>query len=293
MPAAPRCSAGSRAAICGAGARPIAPRRSASSATPISSAPTARCGGRYRRRGRSRRGHRRAMASAKRASRYVVLTGGEPLLQVDAALIEALHDARLQHRRRDQRHADRRPRASTGSASARRPAPNYAALRRRIEAGVSARRRRARIVRGPGLRALLAAADGRPRRRRQYAGGDRLLPAPSAMAAQRADPQDAGDQVDRSQPMIAGEPRHGLVGDRASARRIEREIRRQPGVFGERQDVAERRPFGDAAGDEIGRLQRKLRRAASAAARSIKLAATRADRRRPPARAQASISRSR
>lgn len=33
-----------------------------------------------------------AMWGAKMAQRYVVLTGGEPLLQVDAALIDALHE---------------------------------------------------------------------------------------------------------------------------------------------------------------------------------------------------------
>ena len=38
------------------------------------------------------------------ANRYVVLTGGEPLLQVDAALIDALHGTRLRNRHRDQWH---------------------------------------------------------------------------------------------------------------------------------------------------------------------------------------------
>ncbi len=38
------------------------------------------------------------------ANRYVVLTGGEPLLQVDTALVDALHAHGFSRRRRDQRH---------------------------------------------------------------------------------------------------------------------------------------------------------------------------------------------
>jgi organic radical activating enzyme len=37
-------------------------------------------------------------------SKYVVFTGGEPLLQLDAALIEAMHAVGFDHRHRDQRH---------------------------------------------------------------------------------------------------------------------------------------------------------------------------------------------
>ncbi len=54
--------------------------------------------------------------------RYAVLTGGEPLLQVDTALIDALHARGFLIGGRDQRHHRPRPRASTGSASALRPA---------------------------------------------------------------------------------------------------------------------------------------------------------------------------
>ncbi len=90
MPGAPPCSAALPAATSGAGARRTVSRPFASSATRISSGPTAPS----------------AVATvpppsladtvaaqwrATEAGRYVVLTGGEPLLQVDAALIEALH----------------------------------------------------------------------------------------------------------------------------------------------------------------------------------------------------------
>ena len=55
-------------------------------------------------------------------NRYVVFTGGEPLLQLDAPLIEAVHAAGVRDRHRDERHAARRRPGSTGSASARRDA---------------------------------------------------------------------------------------------------------------------------------------------------------------------------
>ena len=57
-------------------------------------------------------------------NRYVVLTGGEPLLQVDHALHRCAACARLRHRHRDQRHDRAARRAWTGSASARKPAPD-------------------------------------------------------------------------------------------------------------------------------------------------------------------------
>ena len=45
-----------------------------------------------------------AQWTGENANRYVVLTGGEPLLQVDAALIEALHARGFSSRDGDQRH---------------------------------------------------------------------------------------------------------------------------------------------------------------------------------------------
>ena len=63
---------------------------SASSATPISSAPTARWAAATPR-PRSWPAPSPRNGAATDANRYVVLTGGEPLLQVDAALVDALH----------------------------------------------------------------------------------------------------------------------------------------------------------------------------------------------------------
>jgi len=60
--------------------------------------------------------------------------------------------------------------------------------------------------------------------------------------------------------MVAGETGYGLVGNGRQGGFIQREIRREPRVFGQRQHMPERRTFGNSAPDEIGRLQRKFRR---------------------------------
>jgi hypothetical protein len=85
-PAAPRCSAALPAATCGAGARRTGgPRPSARSATPTSSAPTARAAASSRR--RTTLADAIARAWPRRAGRTATwcCTGGEPLLQVDDA----------------------------------------------------------------------------------------------------------------------------------------------------------------------------------------------------------------
>ncbi len=64
-----------------------------------------------------------AQWTGKIANLYVVLTGGEPLLQVDAPLIDALHArCAMTMAWKPTARSSRRP-ASTGSASARKPAP--------------------------------------------------------------------------------------------------------------------------------------------------------------------------
>ncbi|MEY9411833.1 7-carboxy-7-deazaguanine synthase (Cx14CxxC type) [Bradyrhizobium ottawaense] len=128
-----------------------------------------------------------AQWTAAAANRYVVLTGGEPLLQVDAALIEALH-ARGFEIGVETNGTIAAPEGldwicvspKGGQRAGAAPGP-------RAEAGLSAGPRRARDVRGPRLRALFAAADGRTGGHREHRARDRLLPASSAMAAQRAD----------------------------------------------------------------------------------------------------------
>ncbi len=51
-----------------------------------------------------------------------------------------------------------------------------------------------------------------------------------------------------------------LVCDRGQRGALERKIRGKPGIFGERQHMAERRSFGDTARGEVGSPERKLRR---------------------------------
>ena len=80
---------------------------------------------------------RARLAGAAAAQPLVVCTGGEPLLQLDAPLIDALHARGFEIAVETNGTRRRRP-GSTGSASARRPAPSGADARRRAEARVSA-----------------------------------------------------------------------------------------------------------------------------------------------------------
>ena len=90
MPDASRCSAAFPAATSGAAARRTATARSAGFATPISSAPTVRWAAVTP----SAEGLADTIAAQWTGAdhnRYTVLTGGEPFLQVDTPLIDALH----------------------------------------------------------------------------------------------------------------------------------------------------------------------------------------------------------
>ncbi len=91
MPAGRQSFAALPDATSGPGARKTARRRYASSAIPTSSAPTAPWAASSRAPGSLRSGWRRNGPSGTAGRKLVVLTGGEPLLQVDAELIEALH----------------------------------------------------------------------------------------------------------------------------------------------------------------------------------------------------------
>ncbi len=91
MPARRPCSAASPGAICGRGARPTGPRPSAASAIRISSARTETAAASLRAAGDLARACVAAAGSVP-PGLLVVLTGGEPMLQVDAALIDALHE---------------------------------------------------------------------------------------------------------------------------------------------------------------------------------------------------------
>ena len=120
--------------------------------------------------------------------RFVVCTGGEPLLQLDAAAARGPAPARLRGRGGDQRDLaaagrDRlalrepqgraRPSCCTGATSS---------------SWFSRRRARSRSVRAPAFaHFFLQPMDG-PDPGRQHLGGPALLPRPSALAAEPADP---------------------------------------------------------------------------------------------------------
>ena len=106
--------------------------------------------------------------------RLVVLTGGEPLLQVDPALVDALPARDRLDLRQSQGPG---PGGSEGGTGA--------------EAGLSPARRRSSRLRGLGLRALPAPAHGQSRPGREHPGGDRLLPFAPALASKRPDSQDS------------------------------------------------------------------------------------------------------
>ena len=99
------------------------PRRapSAPSATPTSSAWTARAAAASPTPRRWPTAVEAAVARAGRTTGWWCCTGGEPLLQLDDAADRRAARARLRDRGGDQRHAAGARRASTGSASAPRP----------------------------------------------------------------------------------------------------------------------------------------------------------------------------
>ncbi len=160
MPGARRCSADSAAAICGPAASRTAPAPHVSSATPISSAPTVRSADAMRSL-TSLRIRSLPSGTGSADHRYTVLTGGEPLLQIDTALIDALHARGFHDRDRDQRHHRtaarprldlRQPQGRRGTCGPRGP---------RAEAGLSAGGAPPGGLRRSRLRAVLVAADGR------------------------------------------------------------------------------------------------------------------------------------
>ena len=147
-------------------------------------------GGSYPSRRRARRRDRRPNGARAASIAIVVLTGGEPLLQVDDALLDALHARGFAIAVETNGTIEPpagldwicvSPKAGTELRIRSRP---------RAQAGLSAAGRAAGGIRRPRVRALLAAADGRAGARRQHRARHRLLPAPSAMAAEPADAQD-------------------------------------------------------------------------------------------------------
>ncbi len=158
---APPSFAALPAAICGPAARRIAPPRPAASATTDFVGVTGDGGGRFR--------TAAELAEACRASAegtgcdFIVLTGGEPMLQVDDALIEALHAAGFTIAIETNGTLPV-PRAIDWiCVSPKAGADLQQRSRRRIEARFSAGGPRPRGPAGAGFLTSLPAADGRPR----------------------------------------------------------------------------------------------------------------------------------
>ena len=95
-------------------------------------------------------------------NRYVVLTGGEPLLQVDTPFIDALHARGFSIGIETNGTIEPPMGMDWVCVSPKAGAGPRGAQRSRIEAGLSAGWRPAGGFRRPRLRALFAAADGRP-----------------------------------------------------------------------------------------------------------------------------------
>ena len=115
--------------------------------------------------------------------RLVVITGGEPMLQLDAALIDALHARGFEiavesngtiAAPEGDRLALRQPQGGNRGG---------AALGRRAEAGLAAGGGRSGGVHGLGLPPFPDSADGLRRRRGGNEGGSGVCAAPSGMAA--------------------------------------------------------------------------------------------------------------
>ena len=111
------------------------------------------------------------------ADRFVVCTGGEPLLQLDDALVDALHARGLRDRHRDQRHAaGRRPGIDWICVSPKAGADLVLTRGDELKLVYPQAGRRARALRAIcDFDALLPPADGRPRPRRNTA-----TPSPTA-----------------------------------------------------------------------------------------------------------------
>ncbi len=118
------------------------------------------------------------------ARRFVVCTGGEPLLQLDAALIEALHAREFEVAVETNGTVVPPPGIDWLCVSPKAEAPARRPRRQRAQAGVPTGGCSASPIRGAGLRPLLPPADGRPRPGGQHRRGPTLLSGTSALATE-------------------------------------------------------------------------------------------------------------
>ena len=114
------------------------------------------------------------------APRLVVCTGGEPLLQLDASLIAALHARGFEIAIE-----------SNGTLTAPEGVDLICIIPKADAPVILTAGQELKLVfpRATGFRTVLASAHGRPGPGRQHGRGHRLLPDPPEVAAQRPDPQ--------------------------------------------------------------------------------------------------------
>src|SRR5262249_28768951 len=125
---------------------------------------------------------------------FVVCTGGEPLLQLDAALAAALHEAGFGTAIEKEGARRPPPGGEWGGAPGRRLGVRQSqgggragpVQGRRVEARVPPRRGGPRTVRAPRLPLFLPPADGRPAARTQHAAGAGVLPGTPPVALESA-----------------------------------------------------------------------------------------------------------
>ncbi len=122
------------------------------------------------------------------ANRYIVFTGGEPLLQLDEALLAVVHARGFTVAIETNGTVQPPPGIDWICVSPKGTAPRRHRTRQRTQAGLPPGQRPAPALRTPGLRPLLPATHGRPRPPGQHRTGRSILHAAPAMAPEPADP---------------------------------------------------------------------------------------------------------
>ena len=125
-----------------------------------------------------------------RDQRCVVFTGGEPLLQLDSELIEAVRAEGFFVAVESNGTLAPPPGIDWLCISPKAGAPLRATGGQELKLVYPQPDASPQAIRGAGFRTVFPAADGRAGPRAQYPAGDRLLPGASALAIEPPDPQD-------------------------------------------------------------------------------------------------------
>ena len=188
MPDVRPCSAASPAAISGRVARKIAPRPSASFCDTDFVGTDGENGGKYR-----TPADLVAMIASLwpegEAHKFVVCTGGEPMLQIDQPFVDALHAAGFEMAIETNGSLPVLDTIDWICVSPKADAPLVVTKGNELKVVVPQDNQRLVRVREARLRVFPRPADGRSVARHQHEARDRLVQTPSAMAPVDADPQ--------------------------------------------------------------------------------------------------------